>query len=65
MTKSHYLKLTLSDKTYKRLKSQMVMKHMVDDIYGLEDEIMLRILKAIEKEEEGVIIFLKEERAVS
>jgi hypothetical protein len=62
MTKSHYLKLTLSDKTYKRLKSQMAMKYMVDNIYGLKDEIMLRILKAIEKEEEGVIIFLKEER---
>jgi hypothetical protein len=40
----------------------MVMKHMVDNIYGLEDEIMLRILKAVEKEEEGVVILLKEER---
>jgi hypothetical protein len=54
------LTLEISDEVVARLRSQLSIKAMVGNLYGLEDALVVKMVEAIEKKMESVKIEFKD-----
>ena len=52
----------ITDRAYSELKSSMIVKKISGNMYGAQDEVFMKMIKAIENNEQTLDISLKEER---
>jgi len=64
MSKIKYKKIELkiSEKVFSGMKQDLLIRRMADNAYGINDQVLVKIVKAITNKEEEVEISYKKER---